>query len=108
MGSGWIIALLLFAIVIPIAVGLSRINELFVLRMKGGRLVRVRGTIPPRLLGDLRDVMKGAPETELRAVVEDGRAAIRSRPPLPPPLQQRLRNTISLWPVAKIRQSSRR
>jgi hypothetical protein len=107
--SLWI-ALALIALVVPLWVGLARINELFVLRARKGRLTLVRGKIPPRLLGDLRDVMEKAPdaEAELRAVVEDGRAVIHARPPLPAPLQQRLRNTISLWPLAKIRQSSRR
>lgn len=108
MGRWWILALFV-ALLVPLVVGLRRINELFVLRLRAGRLRLVRGAIPPQLLADLRDVMKGAPgDVELRAVIEDGRAILRARPQLPAALQQRLRNTISLWPLAKIKNAPRR
>ena len=108
--TSWWIALVLLALVVPLFVGLRRINELFVVRARRGRLELVRGRIPRRLLGDLDDVMRSAPEAEveLRAVIEDGRAVIHTRPEIAPPLRQRLRNTISLWPVAKIRNAPRR
>lgn len=108
--------LLLLLLVTPLVVGLMRINELFLLRLQAGKLKLVRGRIPPQLLGDLGDVLRHAAldesaraELQLRGVVEDGRARLyASGAELSAAVKQRLRNTISLWPVAKIRQSSRR
>lgn len=98
--------LLLLLLVVPLAVGLWRVNELFVLRVRGGRVRRQRGKIPPALLRDLQDVVRtaGFRQGQIRAVVEGGHAAIRvTGPEVPRGLEQRLRNTISLWPLAKIR-----
>ena len=98
--------LVLVVCLLPLAVALSRANELFLLTLHGGKLRVVRGRIPNRLLSDLADVVaSSAPEgTRLRGVVRDGHAAIDVRGrPLSAPLRQRLRNVISLWPVAKIR-----
>jgi hypothetical protein len=108
--SSWWIVLILAALVVPLVIGLRRIDELFVLRIDQGNVRLVRGRIPPRLLGDLRDVLAAAPieHGELKAVVESGRPVLRARPTLPPPIAQRLRNTISLWPLAKIRNAPRR
>jgi len=103
--------LLLVLLTIPLVVALLRANELFALRWRAGKLRVVRGRIPQALLGDIRDVLRdaGAPPTELRGVVEDGRTALRATTgDLPNHVNQRLRNTISLWPVAKIRNAAKR
>jgi len=105
------VPILLAVLTIPLVVALLRANELFALRWEGGRLRVVRGRIPPALLADVRDVLRdaAAPPVGLRGVVEDGKAAIRVRPSsLSAPVRQRLRNTISLWPVAKIRNAPKR
>lgn len=104
-------ALLLLLLVVPLAVGLWRINELFVLRVRGGAVRVQRGKLPPALLRDLRDVVRTAEfrEGRIRAVVEGQRAQIRvSGADVPRGLEQRLRNTISLWPLAKIRNAAGR
>ncbi len=105
------VPLLLALLTIPLVVALLRANELFALRWRAGKLRVMRGRIPPALLGDLRDVLRdgAAPAADLRGVVEDGRPAIRVRAQnLPSHINQRLRNTISLWPVAKIRNAPKR
>jgi hypothetical protein len=107
----WVVPLLIALLTIPLVVALLRANELFALRWQAGKLKVVRGRIPQALLGDIRDVLRdcGAPPAELRGVVEDGRAVIRLRAQdLPSQVNQRLRNTISLWPVAKIRNAPKR
>ncbi len=97
---------LLLVLCIPLVIGILRINELFLLRVQAGRLRHVRGRIPRRLYDDIADVVSSleVDAAEVRAVVEDGRASIYVHGKrIPRALRQRLRNTISLWPVAKIR-----
>ena len=102
---------MLFALlVVPLLIGLRRFNELFVVRVQGGRLRRQRGAIPPALLRELQDVVRtaGFRDGRIWAVVEDGRACVRvTGATIPRGLEQRLRNTISLWPLAKIRNAAR-
>lgn len=107
----WVIPLLLLLLVSPLVVAILRINELFLLRPKGGKLAIVRGRIPQKLLRELNDVLRtaGLSDVGLRAVVEDGRAKLYAEgAQLPAGVRQQLRNTISLWPVAKIRNAPRR
>jgi hypothetical protein len=103
---------LLLLLVTPLVIGIMRINELFALKLRNGRLRKVRGRLPRRLLSDLADVFEhaGIEHADLRCVTEDGRAAIyvtSGAEEMPAALRQRLRNTISLWPVAKIRNAPR-
>ncbi|HZO16295.1 MAG TPA: DUF3634 family protein [Polyangiaceae bacterium] len=100
------VLLLLALVAMPLIVAITRANELFALRISQGRLSLVRGRIPPRLFEDIGDVLRraGVEKASLRAVSENGRAAVRGD--LPAVVMQRLRNTISLWPVAKIRNAS--
>ncbi|MBW2531460.1 MAG: DUF3634 family protein [Deltaproteobacteria bacterium] len=107
----WVVPVLLVVVIgVPLVIAFARMGELFVLRVRGGRVEVVRGRVPPRLLDDLRNVLRGAKldGTVLRCVVEEGRAVIRPRGgEVPAALRQRLRNTLALWPVAKIRSAPR-
>ena len=97
-------ALLLLSI--PLVIGLIRINELFVIEARQGKTRVIRGRIPQGLLDDIDDVVRhlDVAAATIRAVSEDGRAAIYvDGKGLPRGLRQRLRNTISQWPLAKIR-----
>ncbi|MCA9623440.1 MAG: DUF3634 family protein [Myxococcales bacterium] len=98
------IALLILSI--PLVVALVRINELFVVEVRKGEARPLRGRIPQGLLDDIVDIARRL-EVEhalIRAVSEDGRAAIYVHgKALPRGLRQRLRNTISQYPLAKIR-----
>lgn len=108
-----LIPLLLLLLSIPLVLGLLRINELFVLRIRGGRVRVIRGRIPPKLLGDIRDIMQmaneraelsGSQSIELRGVSEEGRAKLYAHGVrLPRGVRQQLRNTVALWPIVKIR-----
>ena len=99
-----LIPLLLLMLVVPLVVGLVRANELFVLRIAGGRLHRVRGKVPPRLVGEIADVLKQGPRTgRVRGVIEDKRARLYVEGEISPEQAQRLRNVIAQWPVARIR-----
>ncbi len=96
---------------IPLVIGLLRINELFCLELRAGKLRVRRGRIPQGLLDDIRDVLSKAQvgDIELRGVIEDGRAQLRPRGvELPASVRQRLRNTIALWPLAKIRSAPKK
>jgi hypothetical protein len=101
-----LIPLALLLLSIPLVVALVRINELFVIEVQAGKLRVRRGRIPQALLTDIEDVVRhlDVPAALIRAVSEDGRAAIYVHGKgLPRGLRQRLRNTISQWPLAKIR-----
>jgi Protein of unknown function (DUF3634) len=103
------ILLLLALILVPLAVALSRANELFCLRFERGGLRVVRGRIPQRLLSDLGDILRDPPPERavLRGVVEDLRPVIHARGPLTEAQRQRIRNVVSTWPLARIRSLSR-
>jgi hypothetical protein len=106
----YLIPILLVLLTLPLAIKLLRANELFVLRVSGRRMRIVRGRLPQRLLDELSDVIErsGVDEADVIAVVEDGRARVTMKgPQVPRGLQQQLRNTISQWPVAKIRSAPR-
>ncbi|MEM1029934.1 MAG: DUF3634 family protein [Myxococcota bacterium] len=107
----WVFPLLFAVLALAAGVALRRAGELFVVAVRGGRVVLVRGRIPSRLLDDLGDVLRGADDMTLRARVVDDRAKLTpagGRGRLSPATAQRLRNVISLWPVAKIRNAPRR
>ncbi len=106
-----LIPLALLILSIPLVLGLLRINELFYIRVRGGKMRLIRGRIPSRLLDDIEDVvgMTGVIDAEVRAVIESQSAAIYVHgEKIPRAFRQRLRNTISLWPVAKIRNAPKR
>ena len=103
-----VIPLLLLLAAVPLVLALLRANELFCLRVRGKRVSVVRGRIPQRLLDDIGDIFARDPaEATLRAVVEDQRARIYADGDLSEPVKQRIRNTLSLWPVAKLRNAPR-
>ncbi len=107
----YLIPCALVVVAIGLLIGLRRANELFVLNWRAGELRIVRGRMPHRLHDDFCDVLAKAKvdHARLRVVVADGRAALRgSQDALPKVVQQRLRNVLGQWPVARIRQSKGR
>jgi hypothetical protein len=99
------ISLLLLLVTVPLVVALMRANELFLLRIRDGRVRLSRGRIPPGLLGEIADVLRDPPVAEgtLRGVSEDGRVRLYPDAPLSEAQKQRLRNVIGQWPLAKVR-----
>lgn len=104
------VVLLLLIVLAPLAVALLRANELFFLRLQGGRLRVVRGRIPQELLNDMADVLRHPPveRGSIRGVSEDGRAQVYAKGDLSEAQQQRLRNVLGRWPVPRIRNAPRR
>jgi hypothetical protein len=104
-----ILPILLLLGMIPLVLGLMRANELFALRARDGVVTVLRGRIPPRLLSDIRDIMKRPPlvPAKIRIVVEDSAPRVYVEGELSDAQKQRLRNVVSTWPVAKIRNAPR-
>ena len=103
--------ILTLIVVVPLVIALSRANELFCLRVTGGRVRVVRGRVPQALVNDIADVLRSprVEEATVRGLSEGGRAVIvaKARGPIDEGQRQRLRNVIARWPVARIRTSSR-
>lgn len=103
-------ALLLLLLAIPLVVSLLRANELFCLRIRGGRIRIARGRIPKRLLDDIADVLRDQPSFEgtIRGVVEDRRVRLYAADgELDDAHRQRLRNIVAAWSPAQIRSAPR-
>jgi hypothetical protein len=102
-----LIPLLMLLGAIPLVVALLRANELFYLKLRGGRLHVARGRIPQKLLNDLGEVLRDppVPEGTLRGVVEDRRVRLYAEAELTDAQRQRLRNIVGGWPVARVRQA---
>lgn len=100
---------LLLLLAVPLVVAMMRANELFLLRVEGAELRRVRGRIPQRLLDDCADILgrAGVLELELRAIIEDGRPKLYANgdEELARPVRQQLRNALGQWKVAALRQA---
>jgi hypothetical protein len=103
------LALLLLLLTAPLVVALLRANELFCLKLRGGRIRVARGRIPQRLLDDIGDVLGDPPVTEgtLRGVSEGGRVRLYAEADLTEGQRQRLRNVIGQWSVTQVRNASR-
>jgi hypothetical protein len=103
--SSLLLPLLLLLGLIPLVLALVRANELFCLRARGHRLRIVRGRIPQKLLDDIGDILRRPPveDAEIRVVVEDRAPRVYVQGELSEAQRQQLRNTVSMWPVVKIR-----
>ena len=101
--------LLVALLLVPIAIGLRRANELFVLRVDSGQVRHVRGKVPKRVLDELADVLRRArlEGAELRIVREEGRPALRTNPALPEAVLQQLRNVLGRYRLPELRAGAR-
>jgi Protein of unknown function (DUF3634) len=104
-----VIALLLLAATVPLVIALLRANELFYLRLRGGRIRIARGRVPQRLLDDMADILRDpAPAGgTLRGVSEDGRVQLYEDAGLTDAQKQQLRNVVGGWTVAQVRNAPR-
>ncbi len=102
-------AVLLLLLTAPLVVALLRANELFCLRLGGGRIRIARGRLPQRLLDAIRDVL-GHPlsvEGTLRGVSEGGKVRLYADAELSDAQRQRLRNVVGQWSVTQVRNAPR-
>jgi hypothetical protein len=97
-------SLLALALLALVALGLRRMGELCVLRVRRGQVFPLRGRLPPGLLGDLRDIAASPPvaRASLRITVENGRPMLRASG-LPEGQLQRMRNCVGLHPLSRFR-----
>lgn len=104
-----VLIIALLVVVLPLVVSLMRANELFCLRVEGRHVRILRGRLPQRLLNDMVDVLRAEAvgRGTVRVVVEDRRARVYVEGDITREQAQRLRNTVSMWPVAKIRNAPR-
>ena len=102
-----VVALALLVLSTPLVLAIVRANELFFLRVHGGRISVRRGRIPQRLLDDMADVLPNVERATLRGVVEGGRPRLYAEGELGAEQKQRLRNLIGTWSTAQIRAAPR-
>src|SRR5258706_16303962 len=96
------LVLAVFAVILFLA---ARSRELFVLSVREGRVLVVRGRIPGGLLSDIRDVVSkpAALRATIRAIKEDSGARLVVSGQVDAGREQRLRNIFHLYPVSKLR-----
>lgn len=99
-----LIPLLVLGLVAMLATAISRGNELFLLSVRAGKLLLIRGRIPIALRQDIDDVMSrsGVQEASIRAVRSSGHARLLMRG-VDEGTAQRLRNTLGVHPIHKLR-----
>ena len=101
----------LLILCIPLVLAVLRANELFFLHVRGGRVRLRRGRMPTQLFEDITDILQrgGINDVDVRGVVEDNHPRLYVFGTQPPAaVKQQLRNAISLWPVAKIRNAPKK
>lgn len=83
----------------------ERQNELFCLSVRDGRVLLVRGRIPPGLMGDIRTAVARPPVRRgtIRAVRQANAARLAVSREIDEGRAQRLRNIFNLYPASKLR-----
>jgi len=90
--------------------GLKRSNQLFVVKIREGRVAFSRGRIPAELLADIADIVAraGVTRAEFRGVVSDGAPRLLFQGEMSPGVQQQLRNVVGTFSTTQIRQGKQR
>ena len=84
---------------------LRRANELFCVAVHGGKLIVLRGRLPPALFSELSDIVareRGA-QGEIRVVSESGIPRLSFHGATAPALEQAARNVLGRYNVSQIR-----
>lgn len=92
-------AILILGFVAVVLIWIGRANEVAMVSVRDGRVLLVRGRLPPSLLNGIADVVRRAriERATIRIVKERGGARLLSRG-LDDGLEQRLRNTLGTHP----------
>jgi Protein of unknown function (DUF3634) len=85
----------------------TRQSDLFTVSVRGGRMLVVRGRVPPALLADMGAVVARPPVSRatIRAVKGESGARLVFSGALDEAQQQRLRNVFALCTLARLRQA---
>lgn len=96
---------MLVLLLLPLVVALRKSNELFCLDWHEGSLTVRRGRVPPQLLGDFSDVLRGtrARRAVVRAVSLHRVPRLEVKGELTPGEVQQLRNVLGTYPAHKLR-----
>lgn len=97
--------MLVAACVIPVGyIVFTRVNEIFCLSVRNGRVLLVRGTCPNALSHDLEDVMRRAnvQRATIRAVKAEGHARLVTSG-VDDGVAQRCRNAFGTHPIHQLR-----
>ena len=83
----------------------SRSRELFLLSVRNGRVLVVRGRVPPRFLGNARDIARDSAirRGTLRAFARHDGAKVECSGDIDEGTAQRLRNVFQLHPMSALR-----
>jgi hypothetical protein len=87
-----------------IALALQRANELFLVSVRDGKTMLVRGRIPPALLAEIDDVVSRARvrHASVRAVKSDARPRLIASG-VDAATEQRLRNVLGTFPMQRLK-----
>jgi hypothetical protein len=95
---------LVFLVLLVIAfLYFARSNELFQITVRNGKQHVERGYVPPGLLGDFADVLRGVKDAKIRALKLGGRAELRLSGDIDETVAQRLRNVLGLYPLTRFK-----
>lgn len=97
-----VIAALLVAGLLVFFLIVQRSNELFLLSVRNGRVIIVRGRVPPGFLRDVRMIVRGEAKATIRGVKSEGHARITASG-LDDRALQRLRNAFGVYPASRLR-----
>ncbi|HET9955931.1 MAG TPA: DUF3634 family protein [Polyangiaceae bacterium] len=105
----WIGIVCILIFLVGVLWAARRANELFVLRIREGRVQHVRGRMPPALYEAMREVAASPVirNARVRGVVERGNPRLRVSGDVPPDQEQRLRNVLGMFPLPRIRAGRR-
>lgn len=106
----WILLILLVLTCVLWFWGLKRSSQLFVVKIREGRVAFARGRIPPELLADIADIVAraGVVRGVIRGVVSDGAPRLLFQGEMSPGVQQQLRNVVGTFTVSQIRHGKAR
>ena len=102
----YLLLLVVIAVLVGLFVVVPRLNELFLVSVRGGQLLVVRGRVPASLLHDIEDVVQraGVESATLRAVkTPEGARLVTAG--IDDGVAQRLRNAFQLQPMAQLRRA---
>ncbi len=92
----------LVAVILLFLFIVARQNTLFELSVRNGRVLVVRGRVPPGFLADVRAIIRNVDRASIRAVKDQGHARLTASG-VDERVLQRLRNAFSVYPAARLR-----
>lgn len=81
----------------------GRASELFMVSVRDGKVLVVRGRLPQSLLNDFHAAVRHVRRGSIRALLQAGGAQVYASGDIDEGSEQRLRNIFRLYPVARLR-----